>query len=692
MLRILRGAFGVRRLGAALVLPDQQAICKDSSKAAPSRRTPNAPRFAKGSSVLCARINKYPLTAVGGLEPGLLGSYKKSSAGVTGFRPGSRMCERGREGLASNKAFITTGRLVMRSAKQFLAILICVLMVLPPVAAQDSQSPAKISSDVTIIIERQQVRFTYHNPIEEMRLQVFNQSGEAVFDSGPVTVNELNWPLQNTNGESLASGLYAYRLSIKEMGSAKARERRGHFIVDRAQDRDGADKLWVTSQNDNGVGVDLTVSRDENAIVAGTTSASQRSVGQQGGSSNRSGEREVEPDTQSKTSTAAAPAGTIGRIAKFTSANDLGDSVITEQNGNIGIGIGALTPESPLHVHGANGIISSGSGAALFFRNRETNTSTDYWGWYSQNNIARFWRTGVGDLIGITPNGNVGIGTLNPTSKLEIVAQDGLALTGNNPYMTFRDSANGNKRSFVQGFDGGLIFTTNSFIGSAGTMVVKDNGNVGIGTSQPAAKLHVAGNYLRVNGAGNEQTYIGGDGIGNDAQLGSANPTVTDVVMWNSATNKHMKVVASAVTLMGGADFAEHFDVKAPQAAKIEAGMIVSIDPGAPGRLTLSAKAYDRRVAGVISGAGGVKPGVTMGQEGTLADGQHPVALSGRVYVWADASHGAIKPGDLLTTSPTPGHAMKAANPSKAQGAIIGKAMTELKRGKGLVLALVTLQ
>jgi hypothetical protein len=120
--------------------------------------------------------------------------------------------------------------------------------------------------------------------------------------------------------------------------------------------------------------------------------------------------------------------------------------------------------------------------------------------------------------------------------------------------------------------------------------------------------------------------------------------------------------------------------------------MIVSIDPGAPGKLTLSAQAYDRRVAGVISGAGGVKPGVTMGQEGTLADGQHPVALSGRVYVWADASRGAIKPGDLLTTSPTPGHAMKAANPTKAQGAIIGKAMTGLKSGKGLVLALVTLQ
>ncbi len=125
---------------------------------------------------------------------------------------------------------------------------------------------------------------------------------------------------------------------------------------------------------------------------------------------------------------------------------------------------------------------------------------------------------------------------------------------------------------------------------------------------------------------------------------------------------------------------------------KIEAGLVVSIDPANPGKLELSAQAYDRRVAGVISGAGGVKPGMVMSQEGTLAGGQYPVALTGRVYCWVDASQGAIEPGDLLTTSNTPGHAMKAADVMKAQGAIIGKAMTGLKEGKGLVLVLVNLQ
>jgi hypothetical protein len=68
------------------------------------------------------------------------------------------------------------------------------------------------------------------------------------------------------------------------------------------------------------------------------------------------------------------------------------------------------------------------------------------------------------------------------------------------------------------------------------------------------------------------------------------------------------------------------------------------------------------------------------------------VALSGRVYVKADATPAAIRPGDLLTTSERPGHAMKVADHTRSQGAILGKAMSALKEGTGFVLVLVTLQ
>jgi hypothetical protein len=120
--------------------------------------------------------------------------------------------------------------------------------------------------------------------------------------------------------------------------------------------------------------------------------------------------------------------------------------------------------------------------------------------------------------------------------------------------------------------------------------------------------------------------------------------------------------------------------------------MVVAIDPANPGWLRLAEKAYDRTVAGIVSGANGLNPGLIMTQQAKAAGGTSPVALSGRVYCWADASNGPIRPGDLLTTSEVPGHAMKVTDYPKAQGAILGKAMTSLETGHGLVLVLVTLQ
>ena len=86
-----------------------------------------------------------------------------------------------------------------------------------------------------------------------------------------------------------------------------------------------------------------------------------------------------------------------------------------------------------------------------------------------------------------------------------------------------------------------------------------------------------------------------------------------------------------------------------------------------------------------------MKPGLILQAEGLLAQGTQ-VALSGRVYALATAAHGRIKPGDLLTTSEIAGHAMKATDPTLSCGAIVGKALTSLDAGEGLVLILVSLQ
>jgi hypothetical protein len=156
-------------------------------------------------------------------------------------------------------------------------------------------------------------------------------------------------------------------------------------------------------------------------------------------------------------------------------------------------------------------------------------------------------------------------------------------------------------------------------------------------------------------------------------------------------SNGEGKITTQVLQITGGADLSEQFEISTSADDLIAPGSIVCIDPKRSGELRVSDRAYDPTVAGIISGAGGVKPGMLMGQRGTPADGQHPVALTGRVYCKVDASHGAIKPGDFITTSPTPGHGMRA-DSARASGTILGKAMTPLGEGRGLVLVLVSLQ
>jgi hypothetical protein len=135
---------------------------------------------------------------------------------------------------------------------------------------------------------------------------------------------------------------------------------------------------------------------------------------------------------------------------------------------------------------------------------------------------------------------------------------------------------------------------------------------------------------------------------------------------------------------LSGADCAEEFD--ALNVAGIEAGSVVVFDDS--GRLSLSTRPYDKRVAGVISGAGAFRPGVVLDRR-TTSQTRVPVALVGKVYCKVDASFGAIELGDMLTTSATEGCAKKAQDPSRAFGATIGKALMSLDAGCMLIPILV---
>ena len=134
------------------------------------------------------------------------------------------------------------------------------------------------------------------------------------------------------------------------------------------------------------------------------------------------------------------------------------------------------------------------------------------------------------------------------------------------------------------------------------------------------------------------------------------------------------------------ADCAEDFDASS---SDVEPGTVMVAH--SDGRLRPSEQSYDKRVAGVVSGAGKLRPAIVLDSHGCAA-GRVPIALVGKVYCKVDASSAPIEVGDLLTTSSTPGHAMKAADSMRAFGSVIGKALQALSEGAGLIPILIALQ
>lgn len=137
---------------------------------------------------------------------------------------------------------------------------------------------------------------------------------------------------------------------------------------------------------------------------------------------------------------------------------------------------------------------------------------------------------------------------------------------------------------------------------------------------------------------------------------------------------------------LANADCAEDFGTWG--SLDVEPGTVVVLEDD--GTVRASAHEFDRRVAGVVSGAGAYKPGIVLDRHVGVGHRQ-PIALIGKVFCKVDATFGAIEVGDLLTSSPTPGHAMRTADAGRAFGAVLGKALQPLASGRGLIPILVAL-
>jgi len=357
------------------------------------------------------------------------------------------------------------------------------------------------------------------------------------------------------------------------------------------------------------------------------------------------------------------------------SANGPGSALfVVNDNGQAIQGTGGA------NLPGVSGFSDSGDGV------RATSTNGNGLSARSTNSVAIFAEStnGTGVLgIGHSQPGVAGNSDSNDGVRATSTNGNGLSARSTNSVAIFAESANstgvlgiGHSQPGVSG-----ISDSNDGVRAVGA---SGNGLSAFGGGNNGVAVFAQASARRTPAAGNNSIagFFDGDVVvSRDVTIEGKLTTTGDRFIEGDLT------VKGDILLMGVADCAEEFDVVG--ADKVEPGSVMVID--AAGSLMMSDHAYDRKVAGVISGAGDYKTGITLDKRPAQTS-RLPIAMVGKVCCRVDASYGPIEHGDLLVTSPTPGHAMKATDPARAFGAVIGKALSGLERGVGLLPILVSLQ
>ena len=334
-------------------------------------------------------------------------------------------------------------------------------------------------------------------------------------------------------------------------------------------------------------------------------------------------------------------------------------------SGNLGVGTNGPTHKFHVVAQDAVGLFES-SGTQAFLRlstNEGINNRVEITN--RPGGRLSLWTSGAGDVFNITKGGNVGIGTISPGAKFEVNGDVSLmgkhALRGNDPWLRLNQD-----RAFTAGVHTPGVFAPGSLnVGGYGGWGNPGDGNVWI-----TGSVTIAGNLGTHGYPPSAHTPGWGGGIRTfDLEV--------EATAW----------IRNGVQT-GNRDLAENF----VSDMDLDPGDVVCMGYEEES-VVASEEPDDELVLGVVSS----KPGLLLNSTRDLEDDRlFPVALCGRVPCKVVDENGPIKRGDLLTTSSTPGHAMRAGyvtlegHKTHRPGTIIGKALGTLESGTGVIEVFVT--
>jgi hypothetical protein len=523
-------------------------------------------------------------------------------------------------------------------------MLVLLLLACAVVTAAQSEQAAKASAPpdqtITVSISATGVRFAALGQIKQMRLEVFNNNGDPLYNSEFQAGNVRDWALEDKLGQHLPDGSYLCVITIRDM-SGRLDMKQGNVLLQGGQ---ASLKL--------GEGGKVGAVEPEKGLTA-------------------------VPDGAATALTLVAHDGRDGQVVStkgaltfrtgdFFGGADRERMRLTEDGR---LGIGTSKPQATLDVAGtlrARGGIVFDDGSALTSTGKTGKVTEsgivapDVSGTGTANLITK-WNDAAGTLVNSAlyeSGGKVGLGTTTPAHPFTVRQNGGSAGVHTFGELYVDRDTNNRSASLIVGTGGVLKWIFGMPAGTNGFQVYDlaanltrffvdpTSGNIGIGNTAPASKLDVTGD-LKVSG--------------NAVITGNIAAKYQDIAEWVSSRQQ------------------------------MAAGTVVILDATRINAVAPSYRAYDTHVAGVVSS----QPGVVLGEGGA---GKVLIATTGRVKVRVDASSHPVKIGDLLVTSGRPGVAMKS-QPFRTggllihrPGTIIGKALEPLADGEGEILVLLSMQ